>query len=218
MSLAWENQLVRISTGKLNTVDETVIANAPTFPGGTVSRFAGQLGKTVSFTADQIGAVTDTTVGTLYAGRYRYVKFRATDDASPNYQVGQILFIDTTVTNWQSAFQVTRDENLSSTANATMIAGIYIGGPEPGDYGFIQDMGLVNIRFRSVLTAAGAVGIGVYAAATGDTGSDQGTADVLTTDSTSVANQRFIGNAIAAPSGGSLTLVAMQIRNPWTIG
>jgi hypothetical protein len=34
--------------------DETVIANSPTFPGGSVSRFAGQLGKTVTFTADQI--------------------------------------------------------------------------------------------------------------------------------------------------------------------
>jgi hypothetical protein len=54
---------------------------------------------------------------------------------------------------------VTRDENLSSTANAVMIAGIYIGGPEPGDYGFICDSGLVKIKFRAVL-ATGAAGIG----------------------------------------------------------
>lgn len=209
----WESPIIRISTGKLNTVDDSVIAGVPTGSDSTVSMVSGQLGKTLWVPPDQISLVHDTTVGTLYGGRYRYVRMRAGDDDSPAVQVGQILFWDTTITNWQTLYQVTRDENLSSADNAVMIAGIYIGGFTGGNYGFIQDLGMVPIRFRSVLTVAGAIGGRAYAAGTGDLGSDQGTADMLTTDSTSLANARYLGNAVTAPSNGSLTAVNLMFHN-----
>lgn len=211
MSTQWESPIIRITTGLLNTVNDTVIGGMAGITG--VSKFAGQLGKHVFFGQDQISQMFDSAIGTLYGGRFRYVRMRDADDDSPAISVGKLLFWDTTVTNWQSAYQVTRDENLSSSANAIMIAGVYIGGFTGGNYGFIQDLGQVNVRFRAVLTASGAIGSHCYAAGVGDLGNDQGTVDVLTTDSTSVANARHLGNAVTAPSGGSLTPILLDFKN-----
>lgn len=208
----WASQIIRVTTGQLNTVNDTVIGGGGTGASGN-SKYAGQLGKHLFVGSDQIAMLMDTSVSTLYGGRFRYVRMRAEDDDSPVITPGKIVFWDTTVTNWQRAYQVTRDTNLSSSANAIMIAGIYIGGIEPGNYGFIQDLGMVNIRFRSVLTAAGAIGSAVYAADVADTGTDQGTADVLTTDSTAVANERFLGPAVTAPSAGALAQVILRFNN-----
>jgi len=207
MSTPWESPIIRVSSGFLNTVNDTVIANQATL--GTRSRYAGQLGKHLTVSNDFIAQLTNTTIGTLYGGRYRYVRRRATDDASPALGPGKIAFWDTTLTNWQDFFQVTTDENLSSSANAVMRAGIFINNIEPGKYGFIQDLGEVYVRFRSVLTTAGAIGSPVYAAAAGDIGLDQGTLDVLTTDSTSVANERFMGYAVEAPTASGLKRILL---------
>jgi hypothetical protein len=204
--------VIRVSTGYLNTVNDETIANAPAgYPGNTTeSLYAGQLGKYEWYSPDQIAQMFKASVGTVYAGRFRYVRMRSTDIDSPALAIGSILFWDTTVTDWQNAYQVTRDENLSSEDNAVMIAGIYLGGFEAGNYGFIQDRGNARVRMRAVLTVAGAIGSRVYAAATGDTGSDQGAADTLTTDSTSLANSRYLGPAITAPAGGALATVNLQ--------
>lgn len=207
--MPWESPIIRISTGLLNTVNDDVIANAPQFPGGSTSRYAGQLGKILYVSQDQIAALTKTTIGTLYGGAYRYVRRRATDDSSPALAAGKLAFIDTVVTSWESAFQVTTDENLSSNSNAMMLAGVFINNIEPGNYGFIQILGEVYVRFRTVLTASGAIGIPTYAAAAGDTGADQGTADVLTTDSTALANTRYLGNAVEAPTAGGLKRILL---------
>lgn len=205
---AWESPIIRVSTGYLNSVNDSIIANQATI--NSRSRYAGQLGKNLTVSDEQIAQLTNTTIGTLYGGIFQYVRRRATDDDSPALGPGKIAFWDTVVTNWHTAFQVTTDTNLSSSANAIMRAGIFIGNIEPGNYGFIQWLGLVNVRFRSVLTTAGAIGSPVYAADVGDTGLDQGAADVLTTDSTSVANERAIGYAVAAPAASGLSLVALR--------
>lgn len=211
--MPWESPIIRVTTGLLNTVNDTVIGGGGTGASGS-SKFRGQLGKTIWFAPEIIGNMYSSTVGTLYGGRYRYVRMRDGDDDSPAVAVGQILFWDTTLTNWQTFYQVTRDENLSSVDNAVMIAGIYLGGFTGGNYGFIQDLGMVPIRNRAVLTVAGAIGSRTYAAGTGDTGSDQGTLDTLTTDSTSLANARYLGNAVTAPAGGyALTPVLLNFHN-----
>ena len=211
MSTPWESPIIRISSGFLNTVNDTVIANQATL--GTRSRYSGQLGKCLFVSHDQIAALTNTTIGTLYGGGFQYVRRRATDDASPSLGAGKIAFWDTTLTNWQDFFQVTTDENLSSSSNAVMIAGIFINNIEPGHYGFIQWVGEVFVRFRSVLTTAGAIGSPVYAAGAGDVGLDQGTADVLTTDSTALANERFLGRAVVAPTASGLKQVQLGLGN-----
>ena len=210
---AWESQIIRVSTGFLNTVNDALIGGVS---GGTgqFSKYAQQLGKTVTYVPEQITQMYDAAVGTLYGGRFRYVRMRAADADSPALVIGQILFIDTTVTAWETAYQVTRQENLSSVDNAVMIAGIYLGGFTPGNYGFIQDLGEVPVIFRASLTAAGAVGSRVYAAGAG-AGADEGRADVLTTDATSLAHARYLGKAITAPVASTLSRVAVDFTNVW---
>lgn len=217
MSHAWESQIIRITSGRLNTVNDSVIGGVSGISGA--SKFSGQLGKTVSISADQMSAMYSSTIGNLYYGRFRYVRFRAGDDDSPAITVGKIMFWDTTVaTDWWNYFQVTRDENLSTVDNAVAIAGICIGVPTQGNYTFIQDEGLCPVRMRAVLTVTGATGSRVYAAAAGDTGNDQGTADTLTTDSTALANARKLGWAPVAPVGGALANVALSFTNILGVG
>lgn len=208
---AWESPIARI-TRQLNNTNDTVIGGGGTGASGN-SKYKGQLGCHVWFGPNTIGAMFNSSVSTLYPGRFRYVRLRAADDDSPAITPGKLVFWDTTLTGWQGKYQVTRDENLSSVANAVMVAGVYIGGVTNGNYGWIQDAGMVNVRFRTVLTAAGAIGSSVYAAGAGDTGNDQGTADVLTTDSTSLANQRFLGTAITAPAAFALATVFLGFKN-----
>jgi hypothetical protein len=208
--------VIRVTTGLLNTVNDAYVGGQPAGSLGLTDvpgMYPGQLGKREEWTQDEIAQMFDSSVGTLYGAWYRYVRMRAADDDSPAITPGKLVFWDTTVTNWQTAYQVTRDENLSSSDNAVMIAGVYIGGIEGGNYGFICDEGLVAVRFRAVLTAAGANGCRVYAAGTGDVGDDQGTADVLTTDSTSLANARYLGTAPTTPVGGALANVILKLPN-----
>ena len=209
MSTPWESPIIRVTTGRLNTVNDNVVGGAESI--GSRSRFAGQLGKMLWVGPDSIDNMHDATVGVLYGGRYRYVRMRAGDADSPVTAVGQVLFWDTTLTNWQTRYQVTREADLSSSDNAMMIAGVYLGGFDTDNYGFIQDLGMVPILFRAVLTAAGVIGSRVYVSDATDV--DQGLGDVLTTDSTSVANARYLGVAVTAPVATELDAVLLNFNN-----
>lgn len=206
------SQIIRVSTGKLNTVNDTVIGGVP-MGTGTDSAVRGQLGKRLWLDPDTITGMYSTAVGTLFGGSYRYVRMRDADDDSPAVQVGQILFWDKTVANWQKAYQVTRSESLGSPDGAVHIAGIYLGGFTGGNYGFIQDGGMVNVLFRAQLTAAGALDSRVYAAGAG-AGVDEGLADVLTNDALSLANARFLGIAAGtAPAASTLSPINLMFHN-----
>ena len=209
MSTPWESPIIRVTTGKLNTVNDSVIGGSESIGGR--SRFAGQLGKHLWLAPEQIDGMFDATVGTLYGGRFRYVRMRGADADSPVTAVGQIVFWDTVVTNWQTRYQVTREADLSSADNAIMIAGVYIGGFDTDNYGFIQDLGMVPVLFRASLTAAGAIGSRVYVA--DSVGADEGLGDVLTTDATSAANARYLGAAVTAPVATELDAVLLNFNN-----
>ncbi len=209
MSTPWESPIIRVTTGRLNTVNDTVAGGVESI--GSRAKFAGQLGKHLWVGPDSIDNMHDSSIGTLYGGRYRYVRMRAGDADSPVTAVGQILFWDTTLTNWQTRYQVTREADLSSADNAIMIAGVYIGGFDTDNYGFIQDLGMVPVLFRAVLTAAGAIGSRVYVA--DDAGADEGLGDVLTTDSLSVTNARYLGPAVTAPVATELDAVLLNFNN-----
>lgn len=199
--------------GYLNTVNDTVIGGQAGISGA--SKFAGQLGKQLLVDPSQIAQLYSSAIGTLYGGSYRYVRLSSTGTQPV---VGQILFWDTTVSSWQSAYQVSVNESLSSVDNAVMIAGIFLGGLAPGNYGFIQDAGIVPIQFRGTLTAAGAIGSEVYAAAAG-AGVDAGFADVVASGNPTtfadagLLQARYLGQAIAAPTNGSLTNVILNLKN-----
>lgn len=209
MSTPWESPIIRVTTGRLNTVNDAVAGGVESIGGR--GRFTGQLGKHLWVGPDSIENMHDSSIGTLYGGRYRYVRMRAGDADSPVTAVGQILFWDTTLTNWQTRYQVTREADLSSADNAIMIAGVYLGGFDTDNYGFIQDLGMVPVLFRAVLTAAGAIGSRVYVA--DDAGADEGLGDVLTTDSLSVTNARYLGPAVTAPVATELDAVLLNFNN-----
>ena len=210
-----QSPIIRMSgAGTINQVNDTVIGGVPTGSDDTASAVAGQLGKTIWLDPSQI--IFQATVGTLFGGRYRYVRYRAADTPAP--VVGQIAFWDTTLTNWETLYQVTREEDLSSVDNAVTPAGVFISIPTAGRYCFIQDMGMVPMLFRAVLTSAGAVGSRVYAAGAGD-GADEGLADVLSSGAAvtfadaALLEARYMGIAVTAPVATELDNVVLQFKN-----
>lgn len=67
-----------ITTGKLNTVNDT-------YPGGGTDAPGlrqGQLGTELVLNAEQALAMSDTSVGTLYGGTYKYVKYLSTQSGT----------------------------------------------------------------------------------------------------------------------------------------
>jgi len=155
---AWESSIIRVSTGLLNTVNDTVIANQSGITGQ--SKFGGQLGKLLAVSQEQIGLMFSAAVGTLYGGVYQYVKL-ATDLGTPAPEVGQMLFWDTSAGIGSFVVTDTKDETNTPTP-----AGVYIGGPDAGNYGFIFKAGLCYLLFGA-LTAGAATGQGIVVTAAG---------------------------------------------------
>jgi hypothetical protein len=184
------SQIIRVSTGKLNTVNDTVIGGQSNtgMAGTEPTLFAGQLGARLVVPSSQIDQMYSSTIGTLYGGIYQYVKL-ADDDSTP--VVGQGLF-------WQSTpsdFIVSSDSNGGFT-NTPTVAGIYIGGITEGNYGFIQIAGIATVKYKSGLTVAAATGLPIIVASTGLADTNAGT---------NVPN--FIGWARTLPVSNDLATV-----------
>lgn len=186
---AWESPIIRVSAGRLNMVNDSVIGGQPGL--GSSSKFAGQLGKMLAVSQDQIGLLSNSSVGTLYAGVYQYVRF-ATSDTAP--VIGQACF-------WQGSvgdFIVSTDSNGGLT-DTPRPAGFFISIPTAGNYCFIQIAGVATLRFKAGgLTVAGATGQPVIVASTGLADTNAGT---------NVPN--FVGTTIALPVTDTATTVQL---------
>ncbi len=126
------SQIQRISTGLLNTVQDTVIGGT-TNSLGTGSATAGQLGKTIDFDPAAIATAFDPTVSTLYPGTYQYVLLSDAEPDSPALTTGQLLYFVT---------GEVADYVVSSTSNSGDEAGYCcVPGWTPGTYGFIFQYG-----------------------------------------------------------------------------
>lgn len=195
-----ESNILRLGAGNINAVNDLYIGTTGVPNGGPLrSHFAGQLGKVVSLDDDNI--VYDSSVGTVYGGQFQYVRLSAS--ATTPLARGQIVFWDPTVA--PNLFQVTTPETVS-TPDSTLFAGIVLNPSwTAGYYSLIQLSGLVYVKFKASLTTAGAVGCPVYAATAG--GSDNGLANVITTDATAAINATFLGRAYDIPTGGSTVRV-----------
>ena len=185
----WESAIIRVSTGLLNTVHDTVIANQAGITG--VSKFGGQLGKVLYVAQDQIDKMFDSSVGTLYGGAYRYVKL-ADDLGTPEPVVGQMLFWDSSEAPGDYVVTDTKDE--TGTPNP---AGVYIGGPSAGEYGFIQFSGLCELLFGALSNAA-SKGQGVTVSSLG------------VADNASPVNPIYVGWAVDLPVAHALSLVQLN--------
>lgn len=157
---AWESPIIRVSTGLLNTVNDTVIANQSGITGA--SKFGGQLGKMLTVSQEQIAQMFDASVGTLFGGVYQYVQL-SESLGTPQPEIGQALF-------WDQSAGAVGDFIVTDTDGTTavpQVAGVYIGGPEAGNYGFIQIAGPVMALFAGALTNAAQTGQGLTVTAAG---------------------------------------------------
>ncbi len=205
--MSFNTSIVRISTGFINTVNDAVcgMSAAPLGPGN--SKFAGQAG--AGFWLDDANIVYDSSVGTVYGGHFRYVQLAA---SASQPVIGQLVFAPVT-----PGYSVTTDEAIS-TDSAMFRCGIVLSASwTPGNWSIIQDWGPAFVKFRAALTAAGAVGSRVFAAAAG--GADVGLADVIDSanpalfSDVSLMMGRYIGTALQAPASGGLKLVNVNIAN-----
>lgn len=190
---AWESPIIRVSTGLLNTVNDTVIGNQSGITG--VSKFGGQLGKMLAVSDEQIGQMFDSTVGTLYAGVYQYVQLVAGVSAPV---VGQAAF-------WKSgtaanSYVVTTASNGGAT-DTPMPAGVFLSIPTVGNYCFIQIAGLVVVKYKNGLTVTAATGIPVIVDSDGLFDTNAGT---------NVPN--FVGTAWTLPVSNSTAIVQLASR------
>lgn len=195
--------------GPINKINDTLPGGGGGNIGPQTGRAPGQLG--AGFWLDDSNVFFDSSMGTVYGGHFRYVRLKSTSSA---VVVGQIVFEDVTVAD--NLAQVTTLES-GSTDGAMFRAGIVLNsGWTPGNYGVIQDAGLVFTQFRGTLTSAGAVGSRVFCAAVG-AGVDNGFADVLSSANPTLFSDvslmlgRYMGNAFDAPTSGGLKRIYLNM-------
>lgn len=117
-----KSDVLTITTGKINTVNDT-------YPGGGTDAPGlrqGQLGAAMQLNAAQALALSDTSVGTLYAGVYQYVQFLSTQSGT-TVKGGPMYWSDL------SSFIVTADV----PTGAPGFCGVALNVVSKGSYGFI---------------------------------------------------------------------------------
>lgn len=121
-----DSQIQRVTTGLLNEVNDDTIGGTVNGT-GTGSRTAGQLGKTIQFTPENL--FYNAAVGTLHPGQYQYVQLDAAEPDSPALAAGDLLY-------WLTGFA--DSYIVSSTVNANDEAGYVVTpGWTPGNYAYI---------------------------------------------------------------------------------
>lgn len=145
------SQILHLADPRLNMVDLE-------FPGETtagdigVSRFLGQIGAAQIFRNSEVKY--NSSIGTLYGGRYQLVKTKAASTIAP--AKGLIAFWVAGET--YADFIVSPD---IPTGNS-LVAGIYLSAPTKGQYCMIQTTGLSTVQgvsnFTKTTPAIGDIG------------------------------------------------------------
>lgn len=208
-----QSQIMRVN-GPLNAINDTTIGGTSTFINSTTSSVSGQLGK--FFDLDDSMLFFDSSIGTLYGGRFQYVRLAA---AATAVVAGQIVFWDISVAH--NLYQVTTSE-AGSDPGAQFRAGIVLNPNwDAGNYSLIQTLGLVDVKFRAALShAPTGIGAAAYAAGAG-AGADNGLADILdsadpgTFGDMSLFQNRYLGTTKELAVNGGVTLVNLMPAN-WT--
>lgn len=196
--VSWESPIIRVSTGLLNTVNDSVIGNQSGITG--VSKFGGQLGKILYVSSDQISTMFDSTIGTLYAGAYQYVKLAA----SQTIAVGDLLYWDEGAAD--TTFTVTKSAS-TTTANYQSFAGFALNVITAGNYGFIQIAGKATGRYVASVTGTKQVGAQVMGSV-----ATAGRIDVIDAAITGLTQNNFLGWALSLPADGALGTIQLAGR------
>lgn len=189
-------QIERLSgKGFLNSIDDAVIGGiANTLTGA--SYFGGQLGDRFTLSHAMALQCSDPAVGTLYGGKYQYVKTKAGSTAAPAR--GLIAFWDD-----MDDYVVTPD----APTGTACIAGVYIGAPTKGQYCYIQTGGLASVKFAADITKATPASQDFVIV-----GAGTNLADVIedATTLTSVEMRSALGNCSGVPTTNAINLVQLR--------
>ena len=196
---AWESPVIRVSTGLLNTVNDSVIGNQEGISGQ--SKFGGQLGKILWVSSEQIAQMFSSTIGTLYAGAYQYVKF-ATDIGA--IVRGQLMYWDQVEDS--NEFVVTDDVD-STTFNYESFAGFALNVITAGNYGFMQIAGIATGLYVAAITGTKAIGRPVMGSI-----ATSGRIDVIDAAITGGTQNNFLGWAVSLPTDNTLGTVQLSQR------
>ncbi len=188
----WQSPIIRVTTGLLNTVNDEIVGGASQSL-STASKFGGQLGKSIWVESDNIGKMTDTAIGTLFAGGYQYVKFAA--DLG-TIVAGQLMYWDETAV--PNTFTVTDDVD-STTFNYQSFAGFALGVITAGYHGFIQIAGLASGLYVASITGTKAIGRPVMGSIV-----TSGRIDVIDAAITGATQNNFLGWAQSLPTDDTL--------------
>jgi hypothetical protein len=211
--MSFDTKIHRVNSGTINQVNDASPGMTSTPMGPNRSHYLGELGQGIWLDDSQIVCSTAAGFKQVYGGHFRYVRLAA---AATAVVAGQLVFWDLSVAD--NLYQVTTSEAVSADA-AMFRAGVVLNPSwAAGYYSFIQDVGPVFVKFRAVLTDAGILGSRCFCAAAG-AGADNGLADVF--DDANPATfgdvgrfmSRYLGEAIAAPVGGALSLVYLNAKN-----
>ena len=195
---AWTSPIIIVSTGLLNTVNDSVIGNQEGISG--YSKFAGQLGKILWVSSEQIAQMYSSTIGTLYAGAYQYVKLAA----SQTIAVGDLLYWDQGAAD--TSFTVTKAVN-TTTLNYASFAGFALNVITAGNYGFIQMAGKATGRYVASVTGTKQVGAQVMASVV-----TAGRVDVIDAAVTGLTQNNCLGWAETLPADGALGTIQLNQR------
>jgi len=192
-----EQAIVRTSLPALNDINDAYPANNTPSMSGATNTYAAQLGARVWLDGNPGGVRYDSTIGTLYGGKYQYVKTTAGTTAA--YVLGRPVF-------W------TDFENYVVTADSTAVlvgkmAGIILNAVTKGNYCWIQTAGKATVLFKTGLTAS--------TPADGDLiviDATTGLADDLTQSSspTYLTLKAAIGVALGAPVSATASAVLLR--------
>ena len=192
-----EQPIVRTSLPALNDINDQFVANNTPSASGATNMYAAQLGARVWLDGNPGGVRYDSAIGTLYGGKYQYVKTTAGTTAT--YVLGRPVF-------WTDfeGYVVTAD---STAVLVGKMAGIVLNTVTKGQYCWIQVAGKATVLFKTGLSAA--------TPADGDLivlDATTGLADVLTQSGnpTYLILKAAIGVALAAPVSATASLVLLR--------
>lgn len=190
-----------LSQQYLNNVNDALPGGAGT-SGTGAPQYLGQVGHELELDAANALRLSNTSVGTLYGGKYQYVNVRLA--ATQNPAIGQCAY-------WYD-----RDNYIVTPDVATgCFAGIFINAITKGNYGYIQTGGLASVKFKASVTKATPAACDLVVNVSD---SSVGRGDVLAdaTALTSVEVRAIIGTAAAAPVSNTISTVQLweRYQNP----
>jgi len=172
-----------------------------TYPGGGDSPGAhpGQLLKTKRLTKAQALQLSDTAIGTLYAGVYQYVQTLSTMTQAA--VVGQLCFWKTAA-DYENGI-VTGDGGVTVEGRC---AGVFINVIDKGSYGWIQVDGEATVKCKATVTDTtdGNLAVVTTTTFTTDSIADAGTI------ATALAFKNAIGVFLEAAANGALKKVLLK--------